>query len=313
MSNRISCPTARERPRVLFFGRPCRLSALPLQALIESGIPVVAVVVPARRRDDAAAVRLRSLSLPVVLADREPALEQIASHRRIPILEASTLRHTQVLERLRQLEPDMLVVSCFPWRVPDELVALAPLGGLNLHPSALPAYRGPDPLFWIYRHGRLRVGVTIHQLTAELDAGPIVEQSVFDLPLGLPGDWLEREAARIGGSLLVSAIHALSAGRARSFSQPEEQASYFSWPRAEDLEIGPDWPAWRAVHFLNGVLPLGYQPVYRSPDGDLVAVRRLLRWCRTAREAGEHALVLRGSWLPLRDGVLVAEVALPPN
>lgn len=309
MSNGIPHTTTTERPRVLFFGRHCRLSTLPLQALLEAGIPVVAIIVPMRRRGDGTPpIRLRPLPpLALTPASGEPALEQLASQHRIPLLEASTLRHPQVRETLARLEADLLVVSCFPWRIPEEIVALAPLGGLNVHPSALPAYRGPDPLFWIYRHGRLRTGVSIHQLAAELDAGPIMEQAVFDLPLGLPGDWLEQDVAGVGGALLVRAIRALSERRAHPLPQSPELSSYFSWPQPEDLEIGPEWPAWRAVHFLKGVLPLGYRPVYVAPGGERTKVRRLLRWCRSAREADDYARSFRATPLPLRDAILVVE------
>lgn len=310
MSNGIvhySNPT--DRPKVLFFGRHCRLSILPLRALLEAGIPVVAIIVPTRQRGDGTPpIRLRSLP-PLLLtpADGEPALEQLAGRHHIPLLEANTLGHPQVQETLARFDPDLLVVSCFPWRIPEEIVALAPLGGLNVHPSALPAYRGPDPLFWIYRHGRLRTGVTVHQLTAEFDAGPIVEQAVFDLPLGLPGNRLERQAAGIGGTLLVRAIRALSERRARPLPQSLEHSSYFSWPQPEDLEIGPEWPAWRAVHFLNGVLPLGYRPVYVAPCGQRIVVLRVLRWCRTVAEADGYTRSFGVTALPLRDAVLVVE------
>jgi methionyl-tRNA formyltransferase len=308
VSNGIARSNPTDQPTVLFFGRPCRLSTLPLRALLEAGITVVAIVVPTRRHDEASPIRPRSLP-PLVLtpASGEPTLEQLASQNRIPLLEANTLQHPQVRERLDRFEPDLLVVSCFPWRIPEEIVTLAPLGGLNVHPSALPAYRGPDPLFWIYRHGRLRTGVTVHQLTAEFDAGPIVEQAVFDLPLGLPGDRLERQAAGIGGTLLIRAIRALSERRARPLPQSPERSSYFSWPHAEDLEIGPEWPAWRAVHFLNGVLPLGYRPVYVAPCGQRIVVRRVLRWYRTTAEADSYARSFGATALPLRDAVLVAK------
>jgi methionyl-tRNA formyltransferase len=236
-------------------------------------------------------------------------LEQLASAYRVPILEARTLRAPEVTGVLRGLDVDILVVSCFPWRLPGELVSAAPLGGLNLHPSALPAYRGPDPLFWIYRHGRLRTGVTVHHLTTELDAGPIVEQARFDLPLGFPGDRLEHLVAGIGARLLVRAIGALSRGQVQAWAQPLQHASYFPWPQEDDLVIQPDWSAWRAVHFINGVVPLGYRPVYLHSGGQRTAIRRLLRWCRSRAEAtaqqrpGTAVLPVRDGWLLVEEGV----------
>lgn len=308
MSNSNALAHPPPLPRVLFFGRSCRLSALPLRALLAAGFPVAAIVTPAppHRSDQPLPIRARAL-LPIVTAVAEPTLEQLASAYRVPVLETGTVRHPQVLEALADLAPDILIVSCFPWRIPKELVALASLGGLNVHPSALPAYRGPDPLFWVYRHGRLRTGVTVHQITPELDAGPILEQARFDVPLGLPGDHLEWQAAAIGARLLVRALERMARGQAQMLPQVAESASYFSWPRTRDLEITPEWVAWRAVHFLRGVIPLGYRPVYASPGQPRVTVRRLLRWCRAATEARARSQP-RAVGLPVRDGVLLVEV-----
>lgn len=308
MSNRSALAHPQPLPRVLFFGRRCRLSALPLRAVLAAGFSVAGIVTPAPRQRRDRSLPIRALALPPIVARvGEPTLEQLASAYRLPVLETSTLRHPQVLEALADLAPDILVVSCFPWRIPEELVALTSLGGLNVHPSALPAYRGPDPLFWVYRHGHLRSGVTVHQLTPELDAGPILEQARFDVPLGLPGDRLEWQAAGIGARLLVRALERVASRRAHMRPQASECASYFSWPRIRDLEITPAWAAWRAVHFLSGVIPLGYRPVYASPGEPRVTVRRLLRWCRDAAEALARSQP-RTVGLPVRDGVLLVEV-----
>lgn len=297
-----------QRPlRVLFFGSRCRLSTRPLQALLEAGVHVAAIVIPATRFSGDRLPPIRQRSPLLLVAPRGALeLEQLASTHHLPILEARTVHAEPVTAVLSSLEVDVIVVSCFPWRIPDELIASAPLGGLNLHPSALPAYRGPDPLFWIYRHGRLRTGVTVHQLTAELDAGPIVEQRTFDVPLALPGDRLEELVASIGARLLVRAVDAAYRGRAEARPQPRERGHYFSWPKDDDLVIEPCWKAWRAGHFISGVVPLGYRPVYLDHQGRRTAIRRLLRWCRNEAEA----LARSGpgsSVLSLVDGALLVE------
>lgn len=312
MSNLLATRRSRHPPRVLFFGRPCRLSSIPLLYLLREGIEVCGVVVPARRAAPGQPpIRLRR-ALPLVtrLLDAESDLVGLATRHRVPVLEASTLRHPSVERAVRDLAPDVLVVSCFPWRLSDDLLADVPLGGINVHPSALPEYRGPDPLFWIYRDGRLRCGTTVHRLTAELDAGPVIVQASFDLPLGLPGDALERQVAHTGGRLLVDSVRALASGTAVARAQPHQRASYRSWPTASDLIVTPDWPAWRAVHFIRGVVPLGYHPRYVPSDrARQVVIRGLARWYRSAADSPATGVHDRHALLAVRDGILHVQVA----
>lgn len=103
------------------------------------------------------------------------------------ILVTTRLR-TVALPLIREIQPDFIVSASFPYRIPPELLALARLGGVNLHPSLLPAYRGPNPLRSIYE-GEPLAGATLHWMDDDFDTGRILCQKRIDLPDTLSMEW----------------------------------------------------------------------------------------------------------------------------
>jgi methionyl-tRNA formyltransferase len=132
------------------------------------------------------------------------------------------------------------------------LLQLPRFGCLNLHPSLLPAYRGPVPLFWMARRGERQAGVTLHFMDEGADTGDIVAQTAFDWPDGISGPDLERRCAVEGGRLLLSAVRLLAqSGELARQPQPQTGSSYFSWPADDDFLILTDWEARRAFNFIR--------------------------------------------------------------
>ena len=85
-------------------------------------------------------------------------------------------------EELTRLDFDAITVACFSRKLPASVLRLPRLGCLNVHPSLLPAHRGPDPLFWIYHDGDETGGVTIHLMDEGFDTGPIVLRETVPCP-----------------------------------------------------------------------------------------------------------------------------------
>jgi methionyl-tRNA formyltransferase len=265
------------RPRVIFFGIRCRMSLVPLVSLVERGVEIRAVVVPATRVHgrpvspiSSAVPRMSRAFLPLAVPGKSETIDQVAARHGIPVFQAGSLRHPMTIDTLRTLEADVIAVSCFPRRLPPSLLGIAPLGALNLHPSLLPAYRGPDPLFWIFRDGGRKAGVTVHLITADLDAGDNESQRAIELPDGIGGDALEAQCAEIGGELLAEAVWSLRQGTARRTPQDEREATYQPWPSPSDMVIDPGWTARRAFNFTRGVIPLGYRPTIETGTGRFV-------------------------------------------
>ncbi len=169
-----------------------------------------------------------------------------------------------------------LLVSCYPHRIPRSLLESLPLGGFNLHPSPLPAYRGPAPIFWQLRDGRQQLAITLHQISEQLDQGEILGQAELPFRAGDNMERLSRLAGTVGAELFIEHLDAIARGSAQGIPQNHLHASYQGWPTAQDLLIDPDWSALRVYTFVNGVRP-DHFPLLEF-DGQRIPVERAPAW-----------------------------------
>lgn len=238
--------------RLIFLGMRCEYSRVALQTLLSAGCAVVGLIIPSPRRPFASLAGLQRLlppDLPLSVPGSPPDIVALAHAHELPVWEAARLAADEGLAALAALRPDLWCVACFPRRLPPAWLALPRLGGLNLHPSLLPAYRGPQPLFWQFRQGEARTGVSVHQLDAGLDTGDLVGQAAVSFPDGWREVDAERALAATGARLVLDALaHAPWPRR----PQPGIGASYFPSPTADDLSVPVSWPARRAFNFLRG-------------------------------------------------------------
>src|SRR5260370_21193246 len=205
------------------FGMSGHFARVRLEALLAAGHNMALWVLPALSPADgtrpaytrlaprAAAVGRRTLPLAGAQAPAATTLAVAAEHG-IPVIEAARLRAPETLAAVAASEPDAICVACFPRRLPAELLRLTRLGCLNVHPSLLPANRGPDPLFWTFRQGDDATGVTVHLMDAGLDSGPILLRRRIAVAEGTSEAELEFARAVVGGELLVRALAALTEG-----------------------------------------------------------------------------------------------------
>lgn len=263
MSKNLS--SENKSPRVIFFGMQSNFSHPSLQALLAAGVEVCAVVMPAvndmpdvpplRRLEPPS--RRRAL-LPVNQSMLHTSVQQLAWDRQIPLWEVARLADPAVVALLSSYQPDFICVACFSRVIPRVILDIPRLGCLNVHPSLLPENRGPEPLFWTFRLGYERSGVTIHLMDEGLDSGPIVVQEAFDLPEGLTYAELEAQAAELGGALLVRAVKGIACGQIECQPQDESQSSSYPYPSSqngrEDFIIYPkQWDARHVYTFICGV------------------------------------------------------------
>jgi methionyl-tRNA formyltransferase len=313
---------------LIFFGMTGVFSRIPLESLLAGGVEISAVVVPTpttgqplpRRVEPA---RPDPLALPVIDPYFTPNIVHLAWAHHIPVWEVGTLSDGPTRALLADVQPDLIVVACFPHIFPKTLLQLPRYGCLNLHPSLLPAYRGPIPLFWMARQGERQAGVTLHFLDEELDSGDIVAQRAFDWPEGISGADLERRCAGEGAKLLLAAVEQLaSGGKLWRRPQPQAGSSYFSWPAEQDLIIPTHWPARRAFNFIRAagadwplMIEIGEEvgrrgggEAKRRGGGERFLIRAAISFDAQATLDQPYLILGDELWVQFRPGVLQAKM-----
>lgn len=147
-----------------------------------------------------------------------------------------------VVAELAALRPALIVSSFYPRRIPASILALAP--GVNVHPSDLPRWRGPDPTFWTIRAGDAQTAICVHRLTEGLDEGPILQRWPVPVKPGETSGHLAERLERKGARCVAEVAARLLAGG----KLDEEalvgtpQAGEITWaPQVPDDDLEIDW------------------------------------------------------------------------
>jgi methionyl-tRNA formyltransferase len=215
--------------RIIFLGTP-DFAVIPLEALANDQRYIVVGVVT---QPDRPAGRGR--------APEPPPTKQAAQRLDIPVLQPETLRDPSVVAQLAALRPDVGVVAAYGEILRKDVLAIPPLGYLNIHPSLLPLHRGPAPVAGAILAGDQQSGVTVMRLESKMDAGPILAQQRVPIAPEARAGELTRALFEIGAALLVEALPPYAAGQIVPVPQDESQASYTRLLQKADGAI--DWGA----------------------------------------------------------------------
>lgn len=173
--------------------------------------------------------------------------------RDLPRFLNADLNDPQVQGALAALAPELLVAGFYPRRIPPAVLALAP--GINVHPSDLPRWRGPDPTHWTIRAGDATTALCVHWLTAGLDEGDVlVRQPEAVQPRETAGHLAERLEAR-GADLLAETAARLVAGEIMEATPQAGEVTWAPLVPGEQLEV--DWtrPAAEVDALIRASLP----------------------------------------------------------
>lgn len=167
----------------------------------------------------------------------------------LPVWQPEDVNDAASLDHVRSLRPDLLVTAAYGQILSAELLAIPTLGGINLHGSVLPSYRGAAPVARAIAAGETESGVTVIRMTPRIDAGGMI--AVARAPIGpdeTAGE-LEARLAAIGVPLVVDAIAAIVAGTAVVL--PQDKALVTRAPKLSKEDGRIDWtrPA-QVVHDL---------------------------------------------------------------
>lgn len=200
--------------RVVFFGTP-DFAVPSLEALCGEGFDVVAVVTQPDRPQGRS--RSRLIPSPVKVA----ALEE-----ELPVLQPERPTGDAFLGALRELEPDIGVVVAYGHLLKPELLALPPRGMVNVHPSLLPDLRGAAPVEWAILRGFDSTGVTLMQMEAGMDSGPVLHQIPHGIPTGITGGELSLHLSEVGAQALIEGLTLWERDALRPVPQDHTKATF---------------------------------------------------------------------------------------
>ena len=261
---------------ILYMGMPIggELSRRPLAALIDSGIHVCAVVVPGLETDlDPVPLDPPDLDIPdfafvpMVSQYLTPSAITLAWEHHLPLLSIGAFG-SSAYGALAAFQPDVICVSCFSRIIPPAILNLPKHGAVNLHPSLLPRYRGPMPLFWQFRNGESRTGVTLHYMSERVDAGDILSQTDVKFPDGVGGAEAEELCADAGARLMVEGVNLIRGGTPPRRPQNEADSSYYPLPSRAELTLHTNQPARRAFNFIRGAASMAGSVPFEIVVGD---------------------------------------------
>jgi methionyl-tRNA formyltransferase len=139
-----------------------------------------------------------------------------------------------MIDSLRNLKADIFVTFAFGVILKKEFFTIAPLGGINIHPSLLPEYRGPSPIQSALRDGKTRTGITVQSIKLKIDSGEILKQVELDI---LPEDdaiTMEEKISSISKSMILDVLDDLENNRISPVIQDESKVTYCKMIRKTD-------------------------------------------------------------------------------
>ena len=163
------------------------------------------------------------------------SIEALAASAGVPIVTTQSVNQPKYLEQVRAIAPDVIVSVASPEIFKPELLAIPRLGCINMHSGRLPTYRGMMPTFWQMLRGEEAVTVTVHRMAERLDAGDVLATRRFAVRKRDSLDRVIKGTKCAGARLLIDVLRDLRADLARSTPLDMKQASYFSFPKPEDV------------------------------------------------------------------------------
>lgn len=259
------------------------------------GLPLAALLLDADGHD----LRCAVLS-PVEHPGRRRLLRRLGPDRIVDALELGDDYEAVVDAVLARTQADLLVSWFWTRRLPARWLSRFGAGAIGAHPSLLPRHRGPNPYFWAIDSGDLETGVCVFRLTAEYDAGEVLDRAT--LPIGTRNAWqLARALDRPSLRLLRRTTTAFASGRPPvGAPQDDRFATWAPEPEGAALRVDWSWPTARIMRRIRALSPVPGLALSVRGVRFFVTEAEPLRDCPLALRPGEAAVL--GDRLVIRTG-----------
>ena len=218
----------------------------------------------------------------------------------LPVIQPVSFRDDAVVEELRAIAPDLIVVVAYGKILPQRVLDIPKYGCINVHSSLLPKYRGAAPINWAILNGERITGVSIMYMVAALDAGDVIRTVSTEIGEHEDAAALTERLTELGAQALSETIPTLADGTAKRTPQDE---SAFTYAPMLDRSLSPiNWT--RSAREIDcqvrGLIP--WPCAATSVDGKSVKVYETLSGEMTADAPGTMHAVKRGLSVACGDG-----------
>jgi methionyl-tRNA formyltransferase len=250
--------------RVVFAGTP-GFARESLRALIAAGVRPLAVLT----QPDRPAGRGKKL--------RASAVKEFAELHDLRVLQPESLKQTAIIDELVAIDADVFVVAAYGLLLPQVVLDIPRIASINIHASLLPRWRGAAPVQAAILAGDDQTGISLMQMEAGLDTGPVYATASIDIGENETAGELHDRLARLGGDLLVQQIERIVSGECVANAQQDSEATYAAKIKSADAEL--DWQQ-SAVELQRAVR------AYNAVPGAWTTFQeeRLKCWCAEAIE-----------------------------
>jgi methionyl-tRNA formyltransferase len=260
---------------LVYFGTP-EFAVTPLKTLLNSGYEVLAVVTQPDRQSG----RGRHISAcPVKIEAQKSGIET---------LQPLKVRNTEFLEKLRSINPSVIVVAAYGQILPPEIIHLPAFGCVNIHASLLPKYRGAAPVNWSIINGEKKTGITTMLMDEGMDTGPILLQEEVEITSDDTAGSLSGKLSKIGSDLLIHTLKALENRMIKPVPQTGE-ASYAPLLKKTDGLVNWSRSAGETSNFIRGMNP--WPGAYGFLEGERIKILKVV----SLDESGEAGKIKRVS------------------
>ena len=210
--------------RIVYMGTP-EFAVAPLEGLLEMGETVVGVFTQQDKPQG------RGMKM------APPPVKKAALEHDLPVFQPQSFKTEEAFQQLKDLEPDLVVVTAYGQILPKRVLELPRYGCVNVHASLLPDYRGASPIQQVILRGETKTGVTIMQMDRGLDTGDILLMREIPIDPRETADSLHDKLAVLGKETLCLFMEKLKKGEITPEPQPKECRFYAPLIKKQDGQI----------------------------------------------------------------------------
>jgi methionyl-tRNA formyltransferase len=242
-------------------------------------------------------------------------VKQYALDNNIDIYQVKSVKTKEVIDKIKELNPDIIVVVAYGKILPNELIEIPKYGTINVHSSLLPKYRGAAPIHYAIINGEKETGVTIMDIAEELDAGDIILQAKTEITDEDNLESVHDRLAEIGAKTLLEAIKLIEEGKAIRTPQNHEEATFVKPISKEETKIDWNKSKREIFNFVRGLDP--FPGAFFTFNNKIFKLYRVEEYDKIYENAEIGEIVeldkKRGPIVKVKDGAVILTKVRPEN